>query len=344
MRITQERGLRDFWYPVIPLDNLRSGPQPFTLLGVRLVLWLDEIGRPAAALDRCCHRWALLSKGWVEKGNVVCPYHGWAYAKNGKCVSLPQQPHKKISESIGIPAFHCDEKFGYVWVCLGTPRLDIVRVPEASDPSYRFFPCFYEVWNTSSQRVVENELDMAHFAVIHRGTFGDPATPNPLTQEIEELDAYSIRVVADLSVRPPEQQRKNTAEKMEVSTRRMDVVWTAPFCIRLGLFYPSGLHHVILNYPTPISDNQIQVVQFCFRNDTEERVSQKEILAFERLILNEDRAVLEFTEPDVPLEPTEAMHLVTDKPALLVRKKLSKILHPKQKSQRAATTPSRINA
>ncbi len=327
MLVTQEEGLKDFWYPVLPLSHLKEGPVPFTLLGKKIAVWVDGKGQPAAVEDRCCHRSALLSKGWVENGNLTCPYHGWAYAANGACVTLPQQAGKAIPKTVCVKSYHAQEKYGYVWVCLGEAKREIPDFPEAQDPAYRFFPCFYEVWDTSSLRVVENELDMAHFAVVHRGTFGDPATPNPVSETIEEIDPYTVSVSAVLSVRPPVQQQKNTGEPKILSTRKMDVVWHLPFMIRLGLTYPSGLHHVIINYPTPIDDSHIQVVQFCFRNDTEAQVSEAEVLKFERLILNEDRSVLETTEPEVPLVPEEPMHLVTDKPALLVRKRLAQALH-----------------
>src|SRR5580700_7473561 len=77
MLVTQHPVFRRFWYPVIPMEDLAAGPKPFTLLGTKLVLWLDADGKPAAALDRCCHRTARLSRGFCENGTIVCGYHGW---------------------------------------------------------------------------------------------------------------------------------------------------------------------------------------------------------------------------------------------------------------------------
>ena len=39
MLVTQQPVLRRFWYALMPLSMLDSGPQPFTLLGERLVRW-----------------------------------------------------------------------------------------------------------------------------------------------------------------------------------------------------------------------------------------------------------------------------------------------------------------
>ncbi|MFX7739618.1 Rieske 2Fe-2S domain-containing protein, partial [Acinetobacter baumannii] len=86
MLVTQQKVLRKFWYALMPVTQLKDGPQPFTLLGEKLVVWLKEDGSPAALQDRCCHRTARLSKGFVENGNIVCGYHGWTFNGEGACV------------------------------------------------------------------------------------------------------------------------------------------------------------------------------------------------------------------------------------------------------------------
>jgi phenylpropionate dioxygenase-like ring-hydroxylating dioxygenase large terminal subunit len=62
MLVTQQPVLKRFWYPVIPVNHLHlqegqtegqsSQPQPFELLGQRIVLWLDQAGNSAAVEDR----------------------------------------------------------------------------------------------------------------------------------------------------------------------------------------------------------------------------------------------------------------------------------------------------
>jgi len=333
MLLTKESFFNDFWYPVMPLAQLSAGPQSFTLLGQQLVLWLDQQGEVSVLQDRCAHRSAKLSKGWVCDGAIVCPYHAWAYNKTGKCIHFPQG-HEVIPATYQVPAFATKQKYGYVWVCLGKPQRDIPEFPEANLQHYRFIDCFYETWKTMSLRVVENELDMAHFAVVHRGTFGNPQQPLPLSLTVTEVDDFTVQVDSVLSVCVPEQQQKNTGVTLthpqETSTRTMQVTWFMPFTIKLSITYPSGLHHVIINHPTPIDDNHIQVVQFCFRNDTEAEVTREDLLQFERKILNEDRAVLETTDYHFPLlsDMPEA-HMPTDKAGILVRKKILKMMQRK---------------
>jgi phenylpropionate dioxygenase-like ring-hydroxylating dioxygenase large terminal subunit len=91
MLVTRQKVLRRFWYAIMPMAQLDAGPQPFTLLGEPIVLWKGAGGKPHALRDRCCHRTAKLSKGFVDSdGNIACGYHGWTYDCTGQCVKIPQ--------------------------------------------------------------------------------------------------------------------------------------------------------------------------------------------------------------------------------------------------------------
>lgn len=341
MLLTQEPRLRDFWYAVIPMSDLKSGPKPFTLLGEKIVLWLDKKGQPAALIDRCCHRSAQLSRGSVENGCVVCPYHSWAFDASGACVHMPQlERDRAVPKNYTVSAFQCQERYGYAWVSLGEPIADIPHIPEAEDPSYRQINCFNETWNTCSARVVENELDMGHFASVHRGTIGNKEVPLPLTYELIDRGPTSLHLCSEISVRAPDQQRKNIRSEQEVTTREMNVTWFAPFMIRLDLTYPSGLRHIIINHPTPIDDNHIQVLQFHFRDDTEADTSREELISFERRILDEDKFVLESTDPDFPMDKSGEAHMMTDRAGFMFRAKLRELLVARAKPEQRSVEHS----
>ena len=47
MLATRQAVLSRFWYPAMPTAMVDAGPQPFTLLGERLVLWRDGDGNAA---------------------------------------------------------------------------------------------------------------------------------------------------------------------------------------------------------------------------------------------------------------------------------------------------------
>ena len=99
--------------------------------------------------DRCCHRTAKLSKGFVENGNIVCGYHGWTYDAAGACVRIPQNPGGNIPAGASVPSYRCEEKYGYAWVALEEPLQPIPDFPEDGDPAYRRIFQFYQEWKTS---------------------------------------------------------------------------------------------------------------------------------------------------------------------------------------------------
>jgi hypothetical protein len=105
--------------------------------------------------------------------------------------------------------------------------------------------------------------------------------------------------------------------------------WFMPFCRRLDMEYPSGIRHIILNSATPVADGAIQLVQILFRNDREEDCSAGELIAWDAAIIAEDRDILESTSPDAVVDMSRRieMHMPSDRPGMLMRKRLLSLLH-----------------
>lgn len=325
MLVMQQPVFRRFWYPVIPLQQLVDGPQSFTLLGEPLVLWLNPEGQPAALRDRCCHRTAKLSLGKVCDGRICCPYHGWEFDGDGACQHVPQLQDKAIPTSYQVEAFRCTERYGYAWVCLEAPLRDIPEITEAADPDYRLIPEFYEPWQCAGLRVMENELDLAHPTFVHTTTFGSEDHPTPDALDISETD-WGIHVFGKLGVVNPQQQQQNLKMAEGQTTRTLAMDWMMPFTIKLKITYPNGLEHIVVNTMTPITDGRSQMVQFCLRNDSEADTPAADVVAFDRAVTLEDKRILESTDCDVPLSLSQEQHMLTDRPGILIRKKMAALL------------------
>src|SRR3546814_8639679 len=86
--------LRRYWQPVAlveELDDIRP-VRPVKLMGQDFVLFRDEQGR-YGLLDRDCpHRGADLAFGRPEHGGLRCPFHGWLFDVDGKCLETPAEP------------------------------------------------------------------------------------------------------------------------------------------------------------------------------------------------------------------------------------------------------------
>lgn len=325
MLTTRQKTFRKFWFPTLRLDALSEGPKPFRLMGEDIVLFLGANGAPVALEDRCRHRTAKLSKGWCDGGRIVCPYHGWTYDAAGTLVRVPQLDG--AAPRLGVQAFHCAARYGYVWVALENPILPIFDIPEDRDPGFRRIFQFYESWRTAPLRLMENSFDNAHFSFVHKTTFGNMAQPKPARYEIEETDyGFSGFTVAEVLNPPSAHQVTGSTEPL--TTRTMRNHWYMPFGRRMDMEYPSGIRHIIINVATPVDDDRIQLVQLLYRNDTEADCPAQKLIDWDAAIVAEDREVLEATDCDAILDVRRKIeaHMPSDRPGLIMRRRLLELL------------------
>ena len=327
MLTTQQKTLRKFWYATVRLDALADGPVPFRLMGEDIVLFLDADGVPAALRDRCCHRTAKLSKGWIDEGRIVCGYHGWTYDRTGALTRIPQHDPEAALPKHRVPPYHCQTRYGYEWVALDEPLQPIFDVPEDRDPAYRRIFQFYDQWQTAPLRLMENSFDNAHFSFVHKQTFGDIKAPRPKKYEVEETE-YGFKATTVIDILNPPVAHQVTGSTAPMTERNMRNHWYMPFCRRLDMEYPSGIRHIIINCATPIDDGRIQLVQLLYRNDTEADCPASKLIEWDKIIIDEDREVLESTSPDAILDISRRIeqHMPSDRPGIIMRRRLLDLL------------------
>ncbi|MDB5871084.1 MAG: Rieske (2Fe-2S) protein [Ramlibacter sp.] len=327
MLVTRQPVLRRFWYAVMPMAKLAAGPQSFTLLGEDIVLWKKADGQPAALRNRCCHRTAKLSKGSVAGDHIVCGYHGWTYDCSGACVKIPQAPDMQIPAGARVPAYHCQEKFGYAWVALDDPLVPLLETPEEGDPAYRRIHQFDESWNTGALRLMENSFDTAHFAFVHKGTFGQGGQPKPEKFALNET-SYGFEAEAIVPINNPPESHRITGTTEPTTKRHFFNQWHLPFLRRLGIAYPNGLKHTIFTCATPIDDHRIQLIQWLYRNDTEEDCPAALLNDWDTKVVLEDKTILESVNADAPVDISrrDEQSMLTDRPGMIMRKRLLALL------------------
>jgi nitrite reductase/ring-hydroxylating ferredoxin subunit/uncharacterized membrane protein len=69
----------DRWLPVLPAAALDGQPQRVAVNGVGVVLYRDD-GQVIAVGEHCPHLGAPMSDGWIDRGRIVCPWHGSRFA------------------------------------------------------------------------------------------------------------------------------------------------------------------------------------------------------------------------------------------------------------------------
>jgi len=330
MLVTKQPVLRRFWYPVMPVSRLDDAPQPFTLLGSDIVLWRTPDGQISCLRDRCCHRTAKLSLGFIDNDRLVCGYHGWAYRQDGVCVRIPQRENpENVSDSVRVPAYRVAERYGYIWVALDDPLTDIPALPEAAQAGFRQVDQFYETWNIGAFRLMENSFDASHTAFVHRKTFGNMERPRTDGHRLTDTTPYGFAAVNESRVKVRGDLAHRTVHTNSGDTvRRSQSAWYMPFVRRNAIHYPHGLIHVLVTCATPMTDRTSMILQWVYRNDTEAEVSTAEVIAFDRAVTLEDKRILEGCEPDVSLADSdgEEMHMNTDYPGVVMRRMFAKLL------------------
>jgi phenylpropionate dioxygenase-like ring-hydroxylating dioxygenase large terminal subunit len=167
------------WFPLAHVSKVGQKPLSRMIGRTSIVLWRDGEGRIRALEDRCRHRRAPLSLGKVTDGTLQCGYHGWRYDGAGRCVKIPSlAAGHVIPEGISVPSFAIAERYGFVWLWWGDPKsADQSLIPDVPflDPHRGVIIELEHVFETASELVVENLLDMTHTDFVHGGLFGDPS-------------------------------------------------------------------------------------------------------------------------------------------------------------------------
>jgi len=104
---------RRYWQPVGVSSEFNPGgkPRQVKVLGEDLVLFRDNDGRPGLLGLHCSHRLTSLAYGRVEDGGIRCPFHGWLYNTEGRCLDQPAEP-EPFTDKIQHLAYPCQELGG----------------------------------------------------------------------------------------------------------------------------------------------------------------------------------------------------------------------------------------
>ena len=171
--------MRHYWQPVALVDEFnpaldaRMDKRPVKavrLLGQDLVLFRDASGA-WGLLDRdCAHRGADLSFGRAEGDGLRCPFHGWKFDVNGKCLQTPAEPTgSKLCDRVRQRSYPVAEKSGVIFAWMGEAG--------TTPPPFPAFDCFTApgthtfafkgLWNCNWLQAFEVGIDPAHPSFLH---------------------------------------------------------------------------------------------------------------------------------------------------------------------------------
>ena len=163
------------WWPIAHTSELSAVPVSRWLLEMPIVLYRKADGEVVALHNRCPHRWAPLSMGWVEADNIVCSYHGMQFSPGGKCVNFPTLDRSKWP-NVRVRSYPVAERYSFIWIWTGdVEKADPSLIP--GDLAYLSDPKWHVVWGYKAveanyMQIKENVCDLSHFAFLHRNSAG----------------------------------------------------------------------------------------------------------------------------------------------------------------------------
>src|SRR5712692_2018944 len=103
--------MRRYWIPIAPYAQLlEDAVKPVRILGEDLVLFKNRQGGLGLIGNHCLHRATNLQWGIPDDDGLRCPYHGWLYGSDGRCLDTPlEAPGSTFKQRLQIKSYPVQE-------------------------------------------------------------------------------------------------------------------------------------------------------------------------------------------------------------------------------------------
>lgn len=295
-----------FLYAVCFSRDVGDEPLARRLLGTDLVVWRSAPDAPVSvALDRCAHRDAPLSRGWLKGCHLVCPYHGWEWDRHGATQRIPQFPDARRPSKSGLTMVTSEERYDMVWVCLdeaplvGVPPLPVpLRLHGDAPAGEQLRPRPRRLRPPQHLRQPGQRGADRHGGDASSPWAGDAGQgpgrgpPGRGGRHPADHDRHGLRAV--LRQHPDHLPRRPAA--------------------------PDGQGH------QPVDDQSCNLLQTVLRTDTEGDLAGRQIHDFDIRVEDEDRALLELLPTPFPLAVHLNAHARADRSSLALRRMWSELV------------------
>ncbi len=321
--------LAEFWHPAALSCEVVQEPVAVRLAGRGWVLARFG-GAVAAFADACPHRRARLSAGRVSDGALECAYHGWRFARDGRCVDIPA-----LGDTASIPEraalrrpAEIAERDGLVWLAPMTPRAPLPDlapdVPLGGDGIATVRLPVVRV-EANAAILIDNFLDEAHLPFVHAATIGG-AGPEPIARASVTRRGLGFTAVREHTFTNLTDPAVRDGSRPAVQRRRMTYRYQAPLTATLLLEFLDAEGWQFLTFTaTPEDDRACRVYQTVTGPgladpDKADSAAKYEMSIFEEDLDLQRRALsgLEF-----PLDVTAELHTRADRVSVEFRRVLA---------------------
>jgi phenylpropionate dioxygenase-like ring-hydroxylating dioxygenase large terminal subunit len=182
------------------VDQVKKPGDYFALdfAGVPLIILRDEAGEVRAFANSCRHRGSALLSGSGNCKSIICPYHSWTYALNGRLVGAPDmgQTQGFRNEDNGLIPLRLETWGGFIFV-----NFDQNAAPLGDylgDLKERIAPYQLEdmelvrrreyVMECNWKLFVENAKESYHIGTVHKSTINKYASVRKANYQVEKTD------------------------------------------------------------------------------------------------------------------------------------------------------------
>jgi phenylpropionate dioxygenase-like ring-hydroxylating dioxygenase large terminal subunit len=326
----------NFWYPLCTSAELGTTPLTVTALGLDFVVFRDSEGRAACLADTCIHRGGALSAGKVVADCIECPYHGWRFDTDGRCVRIPSLGRDApVPGRARVDSYPVVERYGLVFGFLGdlpeAERPPIMEIREWDGDRAR------EGWRQTIQlfdfplnyqRSVENGLDFAHNEFVHP-THGfsyqneDSYAVPPLELREGPWGVGSTNRMFAPPLADPK-MREASGRTSENSFVTVDLGHVGPASIWTYIHPTETFHIHQYLYERPVNRDRTLIYFVTLRNFLLEPEGDERMITRNAHVVHQDRDVLARLRPAVTPDVTRHEFLVpADLPVVRYRQFLS---------------------
>jgi len=164
------------WFFVSYTDELSAGQvKAVHYFGREWVLFRTQEGVACMMDAYCPHLGAHLGHGGQVEGELLrCPFHGWAFAPDGRCSDVPYAKRipPRVDAVNAVPALPVVEHNQVIWAWyhpLGEkPSFEVDSHVEVGDPEWEALARYQWRFRSNPQEIAENGVDPAHFRYVHK--------------------------------------------------------------------------------------------------------------------------------------------------------------------------------
>ena len=323
--VERDKNLLENWYIACLSYELKTEPIQRTIYDFKIALFRDTNGNAAAILDRCLHRASLLSKGSVENGELVCPYHGWSYASSGEVTLVPSEGDNQLKGKRCQKSFPVIEREGVIWLYMGSDSSlqkmtenRLWHFPNFNRPGWSHYVMITD-FNNEVTNLAENFMDVPHTVFVHKGWFRNKSlTKVPITVETKDggvlvtyhQDKDEIGVLIKKLLNPNNEPMKHTDH------------FIFPNVTNVEYSFGANYKYVINSQITPVTTMKSRVYTYiAYHIPYIGKFLEPFIHYYTRQVIEQDVWIMDAQRPNLnPEGPNKFMSTPADEPHLQIER------------------------